>query len=278
MSEQGLEIPEGEETEEQAALTSTKEVSEVVELDPEEEEARTSGWVDKDEWVEQGNDADDWVNYRGFNKNGSLFRRINDLEAQTETFDMRLKNVNTVHRVHLNQVLQELQRQKKEAIQDGQVEQVELIDQQMRDQVNSLNQPEDDGSLLLAKWNDDHAWIYDKEDPKSPFAKNAFALEVSARLRKLGLPADGTLPANEITEAIVEVEGKITKRFPEKQVNQRRNDPSITGGGKKSGKKGRTLTVHDLTADEKKILNNPAFAQFDEETRMQMVKDSRIEQ
>jgi len=232
------------------------------EISSEEEEARSHGWVNEEEWTADGKDSADWSNFKAFNKNGSLFRRINDLEGTVESNDMAMKNLNKFHEVQMNQTISEYERQKIDAIKDGDVELVGKIDEQIAETKSSGDANTD--KLLIAKWNDDNDWIYDKDDPKAKFATNAFQLALGNKLT--------------VKEAIAEVNQKIEGRFSSK-VNERRNEASTSsGGGKRLGKGGgRSLTMADLTEEEKKIANNSAFSSYSEKEILVMVKNSRIE-
>jgi len=65
--------------------------------DPALEKAASAGWVPKEEWVEQGKSADEWVDHREFNLRGELMGRISaqtkelkQLRSQTSEYEGRV--------------------------------------------------------------------------------------------------------------------------------------------------------------------------------------------
>lgn len=248
--EEGKESQEQEEQEEQQELQTTAA----------EDEARSHGWVSLEEWQEEGKDASEWSNYGAFNKNGSLFRRINDLEANDETHEMRLKNLNQAHQIQMNSVVEELNRQKQDAIKDGDVATVNKLDKQI-DETKASSPDGVAPNLLIAQWNEKNSWIFDETTVKSKFAKNAFEIAMSQH-------------SGNVEKAITIVEAKVAERFPDEQkVNERRSDPSKTGG-KTGSSKGKGVTLASATPTEQYMLDRMPL--LTEEEKLQVLKDGRV--
>ncbi len=258
MSEQreGLSVSNGEEPQ-QEEPQQEQEPQQEPEVNASEEEARSHGWVSLEEWEELGNDPSAWSNYGAFNKNGSLFRRINDLEAKGDTHEMRLKNLNQAHNIQMNTVVEELNRQKQEAIKDGDVATVNKLDRQI-DETKS-NSDAIAPNILIAQWNEKNPWIFDESSVKSKFAKNAFELAMNQ--------------GDDVVAAIGAVEGKLAERFPEQKVNELRNDPSKSGG-KTGFSRGGSITLESATAEEQHMLDR--MPMLTDEEKLQVLKDGRV--
>lgn len=106
--------------------------------DEEVERARKQGWRNFDEHVAAGGDPNAWKTARHFNEYGDFVQKIKGLESN---FDKRVQSLNLLHQMQLNSVKQqseELQRQRKDAIVMGDLEQVTALDQRINQ--NALQQ------------------------------------------------------------------------------------------------------------------------------------------
>lgn len=251
------------------------------ETDPEIDKARAGGHVSKEEWVAQGKDPDDWVSARRFNERGSMIDTIKSLQEQTKTFDKRLENVNTLAMLQLQQVntqLQQLEQEKREAIELGDVDLVEQLQGQintgqgtinlLNNQIKADQKPQGvpaDVVQLETDWNSRNPWI-NTTDPTSPdFGKAHFAQGLYANLLQQGVS-----PA----VALQHVDRTVLEKFP--PVNPRRKEMGHADSSKPKGtaSKGKTLSWSDLSHDEIKLFNGMAGAWTKEEF-LQTVADSR---
>lgn len=107
-----------------------------------EEQARSEGWTDLDEWADRGKDPNDWVDAGEFVRRGELMnrikgqtkaiksshKRIEDLEKAIKTLGEHNKQI---AKVEYAKARKDLQRQKLEAIEDRDHETVLDIDDQI---------------------------------------------------------------------------------------------------------------------------------------------------
>lgn len=98
-------------------------------LSPAEEKARSQGWVSEEEWIEQGKEADDWVDAKQFVFRGELMQRIQQqskqLHESTGKIDQLTKALQKMGEMNskiaeeqYKKALQTLKRQKAEALSD----------------------------------------------------------------------------------------------------------------------------------------------------------------
>lgn len=131
MSEEALEIT-GEENP----------VANEPQLSPAEEKARSQGWVTEEEWVEQGKDADDWVDAKQFVFRGELMSRIQQqskqLHESTGKIDQLTKALQKMGEMNAKiaeeqykKAINTLKRQKAEAMSDDNHDEVVRIEDQI---------------------------------------------------------------------------------------------------------------------------------------------------
>lgn len=66
------------------------------EMSPAEEKAREGGWVDKEEWIEQGKDPSEWITAYGFNRDGELMERIRSQGRELQETKVALAEIPTL--------------------------------------------------------------------------------------------------------------------------------------------------------------------------------------
>ncbi|MBE16547.1 MAG: hypothetical protein CL867_09875 [Cytophagaceae bacterium] len=206
---------------------------------------------------------------------------IKNLQEQTKTFDKRLENVNTLAMLQLQQVqtqLASLEQEKREAIEMGDVELVDQLQNQinngqgtvniLNNQIQSEQKPQgvpSDVVQLETEWNSRNPWI-NTTDPTNPdFGKAHFAQGLYANLLN-----QGVAPAN----ALQQVDRTVLEKFP--PVNPRRKEAGAADSSKPKGTapKGGKLSWSDLSHDEIKLFNGMAGTWTKEEF-LQTVADSR---
>ncbi len=220
-----------------------------------ETQARGKGWTDKDEWIDAGKDENEWIPYGAFNKNGSLYAEINKLKDSIKGNDENMANLNKLHAVQLNQTKLEYERQKEEAIKDGNVAEVRAIDRDLQalESADPTGAPQKTDALIKSEWNTANDWIFESATPEQR-AKQAFAQNEYIKGEAQGWDVTRILAG--IDEAM---EGRYTQNG---DVNHRRNDPSTstTGGANDpdATKQGKA-TIANMTNEEKKLRRNSSF-------------------
>lgn len=127
-----------DEAEVQAAETTPEaETTETETPDPQEALARQGGWVPQDDWIGQGKDPALWRDAQIFNERGEFMRKISNLskrvKSQDETLSQLAEHHKKVAEFERNKVLNELKKQKVDALRDDNHERVVEIDDEIND-------------------------------------------------------------------------------------------------------------------------------------------------
>lgn len=202
-----------------------KEVEETVEEkvvapSPTELAAREGGWVSKEEWVAQGKDADDWRSAKEFQERGELFEEINKLKDSNKktaaAFKVLVEHHKKVREVAVKEALDKLKAEKKEALQNQDIDRVYLLDDEI-EKVRSapvdvpnveIPQAEAGPTLVFKKWHRQNSWYQlDGDDEASRHADMFAARE---RSKDSGISEEDLLR---------KVESNVAKRFPELFAN-----------------------------------------------------------
>lgn len=239
---QEAEAPETEAVDQQEEIQQEPEQQEPAEVSADEQQARDKGWVDLEEWKEQGKDPADWGGYRAFNKNGSILAQkyANERKHQEE-----IQNLNQYHKVQLESRIKELESKRMDAVEmadtdaykqaQGEIDEL----QKQQAQIQKQSQPEisQADQQIENEWQNNNKW-YNGNDPKGVIARDAAN-------RNLHLTGQ---------EFIDAIEREVSKAFP--QVNQNRQRPSMTEKSTPRTVKSEKPTMDSLTADERKAWNN----------------------
>lgn len=230
-------------------------------------QARGKGWTDKDAWIEAGKDEAEWANYGVFNKNGSLYAEISKLKDANSQNDEAISNLNKLHAVSLNQAKAEYEKQKDEAIADGNVAEVRKIDRDIQALEATGGESAKSDTTLLTDWNTENDWIYDESTPeqrsKVAYAKNQFE---SAKAKGLN-----------VAQILSSVNEAMADRYTQNgDVNHRRNDPSTSqsGGANENDAKPVKATLSNMTAEESH-LRKTAFHSMNDKDFLKLLNDSR---
>ena len=130
------------------------------EVSPAEQRASGNGWVPLAEWEEQGKDPEDWVDAPEFNVRGELMGRIQGLGRKVNAYEKEIAELRERQKKHAEvtrdmveqtykKALSDLQRQRREAMEVGDYEAVEEIDErrdEMKDKVKELEAAEEEAT------------------------------------------------------------------------------------------------------------------------------------
>lgn len=235
---------------------------------PDEDKARSGGWRPKDEWVEAGNDADDWKSVKSFNEYGDLISSIKaqkrDLDDSKSSFDSRLDNVNKMHKAQLESQMATLKAKQLSHVENADVDSYNASQKEIDDLQSASNQvvdkpthnPDQD---TLNKWNASNAWVNEVGSAKATHAKSEFV-----RFNNAGYS---------VAESIEKMEQSVKTSFPD--VNERRNQANRTESPRRANTaKPKSLSIAEVTQEEMKMRN--FFTGKDGEKQfLQAVKDSR---
>lgn len=232
-----------------------------------EQEEMKKGWTPKDQYE---GDPDDWVSAERFRKTGALISKMEKLERQVEEkntdFEERLENSNMFLREQTKMLRVELNKQKKEAIKEGDVDEVGKIDAQLETipaEKTASKPSKKENEAALIDWKVDNEWCGDESSAKFKFANNLFK---QCGYRKMSQK-----------DSLAYIDDKIKEKFPDKSsVNPRRNEPGLgdSGGKGVKGKVSRSVPKSQWTYEERQVAESMEGNFTDKEIN-QMVADSR---
>lgn len=201
-----------------------------------EVEARSAGWVPKDEYH---GDENKWVDADEFVRRGPLFEKINsttrELKEVRKALDQLKVHHASVKETAFKEALETLKKQKKEAFVDGDPDKIVEIDDriaEVKDEQRKFVQTRAQEVAYEATaeihpefqaWTNRNPW-YNSSGPMKAFA-DALGIE----LRATGLSPSDVLKRVEI---------QIKEEFPNKFRNSNRDKPGAVEGTSKGGGKG----------------------------------------
>lgn len=227
---------------------------EAVEVPEVEVEARASGWVPKDDFH---GDPNKWVDAGEFVRRAPLFQKIDLQTREMKEVKRSLEELKQHHakvrETEYKRALDELKAAKKDALLDGDVDQVFELDDKL-DAVKEakrkfdIEQAQEAARATttenihpeFAAWSKRNTW-YETSSPMRAFA-DALGLELRAK---------GMSPS----EVLKQVETQIKEEFPQKFRNANRDKaPAVEGTSKGGGKSGGS-TEASLSDEERRIMN-----------------------
>jgi hypothetical protein len=234
-----------------------------------EVEARSAGWVPKEEYH---GDENKWVDADEFVRRGPLFEKINvqsrELKEVKKALDALKAHHATVKETAYKEALAELKKQKKDAFIDGDADKILEIEEKTEALKEEQRQFSESRTAEITKevqaevhpefqaWTNRNPW-YTTDRPMKAFAD---ALGVELR-------ATGMSPS----EVLKKVEIKIKEEFPQKFRNPNRDKAgAVEGSGKGTGKSHNdgSDTLTDL---ERNVMNR--FVRMGVMTKEQYISD-----
>lgn len=207
--------------------------------------AREKGWRSKEEFE---GDEESWVGAEEFIKRQPLFDKIKTqskkLKELERTVEALAKHYNESVTQAKERMISELKAERKEAIELGEADRVDAIDNRIQEVARTVEPPKpapviDTEIEAFVEANSD--WFNrDKEMTRFAVAYNEGYLKDHPG--DIGKSLDETLKA-------------VKKAFPEKFVNKRKTDPAPVEGGQPSGKGGDKYNYSRLTPEQKLVYN-----------------------
>lgn len=249
MSEENTELDNAPQVEAEQVETpkeqSPEQVEQSPELSPEESDARSKGWTDKETWVESGKNPDDWVNYKHFNRVGSLISEVRNSSRQHRG---DIENLQKFQKLQLEQMKAQLEGQRKEAVSLADEDAFADADNQLNNvnkQLNDIdNQVAQSAEALAAQENE---WV----------ARNSWSTDTS----------ESTVTQRKIAQTIMQqnpglrgygltdlIDAEVAKLQAPK-TNPNRERPSPTSKAKPAPQKAESATLDSMTAQERSIVN-----------------------
>lgn len=236
-------------------MSDNQESQEATELKTEnfsevELQAIDMGWRPKEEW---NGSEDDFIDAKSFVRNKSLFDKINSLgkriKDQESTISMLKEHHSKVEEATRAQVITELKRAKKTALEEGDADKVIEIDdaiaQQRAIETFEKSQAKQQPEGLhpeFTSWVERNTW----------YAQDS---ELREEADVLGFAYKQRNPNKEPNEVLDYVSKQVKKLYPEKFKNPNRSAPSMVEGTNKQ--KGKTESDgFVLTEEEERVMKN----------------------
>jgi hypothetical protein len=238
---------------------------EPVEVSAEEKQAREKGWVNLEEWQEQGKDPADWGGYRAFNKNGSILAQKYASERKHQE---EIQNLNQFHKLQLDSRIEELKNKQveaaemadSEAVKGAQIEIEELQKQQAQIQNQAQPSVSEADQQIEAAWESENQWLKGN-DPKAVYARDVAN-------RSLHLTGQDFVDA---------IEAQVNSAFP--PTNPNRDRPAMTDKASPRAVKSEKLTMDSLTSEERQMVSvfktNKHMKKMTNAEILKMVENSR---
>lgn len=223
--------------------------------DDHKQRAKESGWLTYEEHVKAGRNPAEWKTARHFVEYGELVGKIRKSENDVKT---RVNNVRKLYDMQIRSLQDQrsqLERQRDEAIQDGDIDAVKQIDHKMQQnatdtwQLNASLTAEQQEQVqqeqqVLDKWNEQNKWVFDAVNPQSPNHQKA----VYAMQRYQQLEAAGNMPVEQRLQVL---EQEINQYFGAPQTNPNRDKAPVTDSKSASRSAGKVNSFADLPAEAK---------------------------
>jgi hypothetical protein len=234
-----VKVPATPEVENKTPAVEEKSISKV------EQRAMDQGWVPKEEWT---GDPDDWRPAREFIDRGELFKKIDDQSRTLKDYKRALEQLsqhNTkLAAVEYQRAIQDLKRQKKEALDTGDSDAVIEIDDRIdavkhaQTQIPQVKIPDvAESNPIFQNWQERNSWY------NSNRVMRVFADRIGLEAAKAGKTP---------VEVLSIVEQEVKKEFASKFSNPNRDKPGAveTSRGRGTASK-ETFTLSD---DERRVM------------------------
>lgn len=225
-------------------------VEEVVVMSPTETSARDAGWVSEEEWVEQGKAADDWVSAKEFVRVGDIYKSLHQNKRELKQTQAQLDALRRHNTYIFEKAYQtakdDLRKEKRQAIREGDLEKLEDIETQMEELVDTHVKEKETIQAQPQVQNQEfdqfinrNTWYSD-----NPEMRTRADFEGWKYLNAGGDRAD----------LFTHVEKEVRKAYPDK-FGVRRAAPNAIVSGDKTLKAGRTATF-ELDEMETQIMDS----------------------
>ena len=241
---------------------------ELPQLSDTEQKAFDQGWRPKDDFE---GPEDNWKSAKEYVRDGEFLATIKGLnqrmDDQQKDFDSRLENTNKLHEARRLKEIKDLKTQQRDAVRVSDTEAFDDAQNQI-DELEKVevaeNKPATNDRPVVDEWLAKNTWINDKTNDKANFANDTWAGYVTRN------------PNSSDEEALAHVNAQLTKFYPVNNNNPRRDQQNTNETPTKRGKKGgKTLSMGDLTQDEKNEFTQFGSMFKSEKDFLKAVKDTR---
>lgn len=220
-----------------------------VEYTPVEQSAMESGWVPKDKFE---GEEHKWVPADEFLRRGELFKKIEDQSKQLKDVRKALADMAKLHsqvrEVEYQRAIDELKKQRKEALLDGDADAFEAVEDKLvlvREEQKALkNTPDPIQETEGASHPEFQAWVAQNSWYTNNEPMRAFADTLGAQLARSGKSP---------REVLIEVGKAVREEFPKRFSNPNRDKPGAVEAGQSRGRS--TSSGFVLSDEERQIMN-----------------------
>lgn len=213
-----------------------------------EDQAREQGWVPKEDFH---GEEHKWVEAGEFIRRGELFKKIDQVGREAKAAKQTLEQFKA-HYIKMQDIanknaLDALKRERKEALDNGDFDKVDALEEQMEEvkQASAASKAEISATTEVpevypevAAWVERNDW-YNKDLPMK-----AYADTVAMQLNKQGITGSALLKG---------IDTEVRKAFPAKFSNPNRERASAVEG---STNKGGRVAEFELSEQETRIMNS----------------------
>ena len=252
----------------EAALVAVEEpeiTEEPAEIEPEPEEAPEevpeakqkaldSGWSDKDQFT---GDPDTWVDYEEFNRRTPLFERIHDqgrvIKDLNKKLDAVIKWNKTVESKTREKVLSELKAEQRKAVEDGDTERYDEVEQQIDD----LSKEE--GLEIQEEQEETKPDLPEIPDCVQQFADRNEWFEKDQQMTRYMLSTVESLksadPNLSLDDAIAQAETEVKELFASRlnPTNPKKDKPSTVMGKSQEKRPSKITSIKSLPREAQEV-------------------------
>lgn len=187
-------------------------------IDPVAEQATAQGWVPKEDWVKSGKSADEWRPAKEFVERGELYKSIHTTKRELKQTQAALGALQKHHQYVFEkarlQAIDELKKERRMALREGDLEAVEVLDDRIED---TTKQFETEKQQLLETqavvqvgpppefeaWKATNTW-YETDEELKDFADATGLIFINKN------------PKAAPVEVLKHIDGKMRKQYPDK--------------------------------------------------------------
>jgi regulator of replication initiation timing len=216
-----------------------------------EQRALTMGWRPKEEF---NGVEDDFIDAKEFVNRKPLFDKIEhqnkQIKAVTKSLDALKQHYTTVQETEFNRALKALKQERRVALQDGDGEKFDVIDDQIKDVEKQLVVVQQNANTPAVQETQEVHPEFQSWVGKNPWYNQGGEMRAFADSYGTTLASQGKTP----NEVLKEVETAVRRAFPTKFTNPNKVDaPDV--GSSRAPSKGRTDGYVELTEQERRIMN-----------------------
>ena len=240
---------------------------ELPEMSAMEQKAYDQGWRPQEDFT---GPEDHWKTAKEYVKDGEWLSRLKEVNQRADRlekdFETRLENTNKLNEARRKSEIADLKKQQREAVEMADSTQydnaqVKIDELEKQPEPVQTNQKDPD----VAAWEAKNDWINDTKDERTIVAQGIFHNYAQQNKNATA------------QETLDHLDKRIKELYPT-AVNPRREQPNTTETGKKPAqRKGKELTMSDLTQDEKREYEMHGQLMFkSEKDFLRAVKDARV--